>query len=128
MAATPGFFTEAMRGPNDSADHAEGRDIVAVGVLVVQTGDGLLRGVGRVVLAEEGAVLRGRRTEIVDGLDTVVPVRALPLDALALVQHDRVVAVLLEGRLVEALELVEYLAAGAVGVHAPGVELVPPEV
>src|SRR5262249_38498850 len=108
MAATPGFFTEAMRGPNDSADHAEGRDIVAVGVLVVQAGDGLLRGVGRVVLAEEGAVLPDRRTETsVEGLERVVRVRALPLDALALVQHERVVAVLLEDGLVEALELVE---------------------
>src|SRR5215467_10472325 len=114
-----GMIRPALRGRGDSVNDVDGRDIGAVGVLVVQAGDRFLRGVGGVVLAEEDAVLLGGRVgaERV-GLVAVVRVGARPLDALARVQDDRVVAVPLEGGLIEALVLVEELAAGAVGVHA----------
>src|SRR5437016_8154620 len=112
-----------------SVNDVDGRDIVALGILVMQAGDGFLHRVGRVVLAPEDAVLLGRRVGAVgEGLVGVVLIRALPLDPLTLVQHDRVVAVLLEGGLIEALVLVEELAASAVGVDPVRVELVAPEV
>src|SRR5438128_756090 len=58
---SPGTMRPGRGRRSGSVNDVEGRDIVAVGVLVVQAGDRFLRRVGRVVGAEEDAVLLDRR-------------------------------------------------------------------
>ena len=88
---------------------------------VVDAMNRFLRSLRRVVGSEEEAVFPG------DGGNVVV-VCASPFDALAGVQHDRLITVLAEIGLVEAVEAVEELPEGAVGLDAVGLDGAPAEV
>src|SRR2546427_3124618 len=115
-----------MSSPLLARDDGDGAHVVASGVLVVGAVDRLLHRAGRVVGAEQDAVLLGGGVGAVgEGLVGVVLIVAAPLDPLAGVEHRRV-AELLGVRLVETLGAGEEVAEGAVGGGAGGLEATAP--